>query len=135
MLAGVFCLVLSRIYGLFSHGVHSVFMDTFFLLPFLNGIFLLIWFFCFPGFRGRKRHFQFFSSFFSLMFFNRIAVSFFCTGMFLSGVLEIAGTASALPAFLFFAGFLIFLAGIAVFFHTPAARHPDLPHQFAHAQG
>lgn len=184
------CFAVSRIYDHFSHGVHSAYMDMFFLIPLFCGVILSACFLTVPvrGIRDRKlrKLSGFFSmhvlytletrsaiedsmgfftastepaanSFFrmhdsrkktglrstdprsfadgrtvadlSALFFScRLSAAFCCVGMFLTGVLKIAGTGSVFPRFLIFTGFLLFFAGILkfLFIHTAARRSDPL---------
>ena len=124
--AAFFCFAASRIYDMFSHGVHSLFMDMFFLIPVLNALFLMACILVFQVRRLRQTKWYFLSGLTDLFFFSRLACTFVCTGMFLCGVLRIAGTRSYLPRILFFAGGLLFLKGIFSFIHI-AAHRSDLP--------
>lgn len=153
LFAGIICFAVSRIYDQFSHGVHSAYMDMFFLVPLFCGIVLAACFLAVPvrGIQDRKlrklsgicRHLlpdewqQKKTGFrsihsrsyadgrtvadLSMLFFScRLSAASSCVGMFLNGVLKIAGTGSVLPQFLMFAGSLLFPAGILrfLFIHT-----------------
>lgn len=147
----------SRIYDQFSHGVHSAYMDMLFLIPLFCGIVLAACFLAVPvrGIRDRKLR-KLSGSFsmhdsrkktgmrstdsrsfadgrtvadLSMLFFScRLSAAFCCVGMFLTGVLKIAGTGSVFPQFLIFAGFLLFPAGILqfLFIHTAVRRSGPL---------
>ena len=169
LFAGIICFAVSRGYEQFAHGVHSPYMDLFFLVPLFCGIILLACFLCVPVCGIQNKKLRKLSGYFStasagpsvssffqihegtkktgdpwilsrsfadgctvadlsvLFFSSRLSAAFCCVGMFLTGVLKIAGTGSMFPEVLLFAGCLLFLNGIRRFLFIHIAAHRSDP--------
>ncbi len=104
-----FCIVFDRVYFLVGHGVESVYMLWLFLYPLLGGMIplTLLW-----GFVDHATEVPLF----------RTAYNAFNTGMAtlllggaLSGVIEIAGTASIYPKYFLIVGWIIYALSIVLY--------------------
>jgi hypothetical protein len=103
-------LVVSKVYGIFGHGVDSPAMTWMFLYPLLGGAlfyFVIVWFI--PGTIKISGYRVFFNSYNS-----GIAVLTF--GSFLKGILEIAGTSSPYTVLFYEAGVLFIASGLILLF-------------------
>ena len=104
-----FCIVLDRVYFLLGHGVESPYMLWLFLYPLLGGILPLGLAWIFVDHANEVPLF-------------RLAYNAFNTGMatlllgsVLSGVIEIAGTASPYPPYFLVVGWIVYAGSILLF--------------------
>ncbi len=102
----IFCVILWKIYGNFSHGVNSIYMTYLFAWPLIMGalvnlVFMVIKKLPRPGS-------------FSVNLYNS-GVSALTVSSLLRGIFEIAGTACYLQTYLYNVGRLFVLAGVVVY--------------------
>ena len=102
----IFCVILWKIYGNFSHGVNSIYMTYLFAWPLIMGalvnlVFMVIKKLPRPGS-------------FSVNLYNS-GVSALTVSSILRGIFEIAGTACYLQTYLYNVGRLFVLAGVVVY--------------------
>ena len=102
----IFCVILWKIYGNFTHGVNSIYMTYLFAWPLIMGalvnlVFMVIKKLPRPGS-------------FSVNLYNS-GVSALTVSSLLRGIFEIAGTACYLQTYLYNVGRLFVLAGVVVY--------------------
>lgn len=102
----IFCVILWKIYGNFSHGVNSIYMTYLFAWPLIMGalvnlVFMVIKKLPRPGS-------------FSVNLYNS-GVSALTVSSLLRGIFEIAGTSCYLQTYLYNVGRLFVLAGVVVY--------------------
>ncbi len=102
----IFCVILWKIYGNFSHGVNSIYMTYLFAWPLIMGalvnlVFMVIKKLPRPGS-------------FSVNLYNS-GVAALTVSSLLRGIFEIAGTACYLQTYLYNVGRLFVLAGVVVY--------------------
>jgi len=104
-----FCIVFDRVYFLLGHGVESIYMLWLFLYPLLGGLLPLgvLWIFVdhateVPLFRIAYNAFN-------------TAMATLLLGSALSGVIEIAGTASIYPKYFLLVGWIIYAVSIGLY--------------------
>jgi len=113
--ATLFCIVFSQVYGLFSHGVTSLFMSGLFVPPLFGGLVegaLLL----FLRLRFRRSADNLFHA----------GIGTLTVGSLLQGIFEIAGTGSPYIYVFPVAGGLL-LAGAAVCFLLPGEKRKEIP--------
>jgi hypothetical protein len=101
------CILITNVYAIFGHGVRSYYMDFMFLCPLAGGALFLIFYtavyrrkltgWCRLGFN----------------FYNSGIATLTC-GFLLTGIMEIAGTGSALIKYFYIAGAICSIVGAAV---------------------
>ena len=110
------CILFAKIYGLFGHGVTSSAMSLMFLFPLLGGLlpFLLLWLIGLPKMQDENadparlaNQYRFFYNSYNS------GVATLTVGSLLSGILEIAGTASPYLIAFTIGGWLMLAIGFA----------------------
>ena len=102
--------LIDNIYALFGHGVRSPAMYLLFLYPLLGGalVYLLIGRFV-PHMGSHEKYRLFYNV-------HNSGVAILAAGSLLSGILDIAGTASAYVPLFYAVGWIFVLAGLALVF-------------------
>ena len=104
LLIAIFCLIVSIVYGFFSHGIHSFWMSGLAIWPFYLGFLPAV----LTASRMRKDYdprMEFMKDIY------RFGVAAVTVASFLKGVLEIAGTDSFYPEVLLYAGAAMLVCG------------------------
>lgn len=102
----IFCVILWKIYGNFSHGVNSIYMTYLFAWPLIMGALVNLVFMVIKKL-PRPRSF-------SVNLYNS-GVAALTVSSLLRGIFEIAGTACYLQTYLYNVGRLFVLAGVVVY--------------------
>ena len=104
-----FCIVFDRVYALFGHGVYSASMSLMFLYPLVGGAlpFMLLWQFAPRG--DSVRHYR--------LYYNcyNSGLAALTVQSLLSGIFEIAGTASRYLMFFVVCGWAMTAAGLVLY--------------------
>lgn len=109
LVISVFCVIFDRIYALFGHGVYSASMSLMFLYPLLGGVlpFLLLWLLAPQGDAVRRYR----------LYYNcyNSGVAALTVRSLLSGIFEIAGTASRYLILFVICGWTMAAAGLVLY--------------------
>jgi hypothetical protein len=106
LVAAAVCIIISNVYALFGHGVHSDAMDYMFLYPLIGGFVIKILSMLLQGdySHGLKRV--------GVNLYNSGLTALAC-GALLRGIVEIAGTDSVYISWFFVAGWAMAACGMA----------------------